>query len=413
MVRMTQVQSQKLTQPFLWGAATASYQVEGGIETCDWAKAGREGKVPVAGDACDHYRLFREDFALAKSLGHTAHRFSIEWARIEPEEGVFDEREIEHYREVLRALHEEGMVPFITLWHFTVPSWFADSGGWERADAPHLFARYCAYVVEHLKDLCNHFDTMNEPTVYASNGWVRGTWPPFKKFSLVDHVHSLARNPLAKSAQNASPLNVVRYFQVLRTLARGHREAYRLVKAQVPDVELGIVHNVIVYRAGRSPVHKLMAHLAHYAWTGFFMARVKDACDSIGVNYYFYKKFGDTRVYEKTDTHWDRVPEHLCEALRDVAGYGKPLYVTEAGCADARDAFRAEYIRASVKATLRARDEGIDVRGFFYWSLLDNYEWALGYAMRFGLVEVDYDNKTRTIRPSAEAYRDIIAKERV
>jgi beta-glucosidase len=396
---------------FLWGAATASYQVEGGIETCDWAQAGREGRVPVAGDACDHYRLFREDIALAKQLGHTAHRFSVEWARIEPKEGVFDEREIEHYREVLRTLNAEGMTPLVTLWHFTLPSWFADTGGWERSDAPEVFARYCAFVVEHLKDLCTHFDTMNEPTVYASNGWVRGTWPPFKKFALVDRLRTLAENPLAKGTEHTSYRNLLRYFQVLRTLARGHREAYRAVKAHAPDIELGLVHNVIVYRAGKNPLHIGMARLAHYAWTGFFMARVYRACDSIGVNYYFYKKFGDTKVYEKTDTHWDRVPEHLYEALRDVAHYGKPLYVTEAGCADAHDAFRAEYIRASVTATLRAREEGVDVRGFFYWSLLDNYEWALGYAMRFGLVAVNYDTQERTVRPSALVYRDLIATQ--
>ena len=129
--------SQKRTFPerFLWGAATSSFQVEGGIENIDWAKAGHEGRVPEIGRACDHYHRYEEDFNIVKELGHTCHRFSIEWARIEPKEGIFDEREIEHYRLVLRALHKRGIVPFITLWHFSLPLWFSEKGGFERSDA--------------------------------------------------------------------------------------------------------------------------------------------------------------------------------------------------------------------------------------------------------------------------------------
>jgi beta-glucosidase len=170
----------KFPDGFYWGAATASYQVEGGIENNDWAKSAREGRVPVCGIACDHYNRYEEDFDLAKSLGHTAHRLSIEWARIEPEEGKFDEEAIEHYRKVLKALRARGLKPFVTIWHFTLPLWFSESGGFERKDSPQIFARYAAYAVSKLGDLCEHFSTMNEPNVYASQGWINGEWPPFK-----------------------------------------------------------------------------------------------------------------------------------------------------------------------------------------------------------------------------------------
>jgi len=163
---------------FYWGAATASYQVEGFNENNDWAKAAKEGRVPPAGRLADHYHRYEEDFDIAKDLGHNAHRFSIEWGRIEPQEGVFDQEEIEHYRKVLKALHKRKITPFVTLWHFTLPLWFSESGGFERKDAPEVFARYCAFVAKELGDQCDHFSTMNEPNVFGSNGYLRGSWPP-------------------------------------------------------------------------------------------------------------------------------------------------------------------------------------------------------------------------------------------
>ena len=178
---------------FYWGAATASYQVEGGIENTDWAEAARQGRVPECGPACDHYNRYEADFDLAKELGHTAHRLSVEWARIEPVSGEFDEGEIAHYRLVLQALHARGLKPYITIWHFTQPLWFSESGSFERADAPAIFARYAAHVVEQLGDLCTEFSTMNEPNVFASNGWLRGSWPPFKRFLSIEayeNIHS-------------------------------------------------------------------------------------------------------------------------------------------------------------------------------------------------------------------------------
>src|SRR3989344_699456 len=165
----------------LWGASTAAYQVEGGIDTADRAAAGRAGRTPVAGRACDHYHRYEEDFDIARSLGHTCHRFSIEWARIEPEEGKFDEAEIEHYRRVLRALHTRGLTPLVNVWHFTLPLWFSERGGFLHKDAPEIFASYAAGVIERLGGEAEFWLTENEPLGYAGGGTLRGGWPPSGK----------------------------------------------------------------------------------------------------------------------------------------------------------------------------------------------------------------------------------------
>ena len=398
---------------FYWGAATASYQVEGGIENTDWAKAAREGRVPVCGRACDHYHRYEEDFDIAKSLGHNAHRLSIEWARIEPEEGKFNEKEIEHYRDVLNALRARGIEPFITLWHFTLPLWFSESGGFERKDSPEVFARYCAYVVSKLNDLCKNFSTINEPNVFGSNGWLRGSWPPFKRFALTDLVSITNSGRTYESRANRGFSSLLLYLRVMKNLAQAHNRAYVEIKRVAPQVDVSIVKHVILFHANWNPVNKLIARIANYFWTYRFMNRVHDYCDSIGLNYYFHKKFGDTATYVKTDMDWDIYPEGIESALVMLHRYGKSLYVSESGIADARDDRRADYILRQVRATHRAIKRGVDVRGHMYWSLLDNYEWALGFEKRFGLVEVDYKTLKRTVRQSAYIYKKICESNEV
>ncbi len=398
---------------FYWGAATASYQVEGDILNTDWAKAAEEGRVPYAGKACDHYHRYEEDFDIAKSLGHNAHRFSIEWARIEPEEGKFNEDAILHYREVLLALKARGIKPYITLWHFTLPLWFSERGGFERHNSPEIFARYSAYVVSKLSDLCNDFSTMNEPNVYGSNGWLRGSWPPFKRFALTDliSITNSGRTYESKAHKGLRPLFL--YRRVMRHLVRAHNLAYREIKKVAPQVDVSVVKHVILFHANRNPINMLIAGVANHFWTYKFMNGVHKQCDSIGLNYYFHKKFGGTATYEKTDMDWDIYPEGVEQALMMLARYKKPLYVSESGLADAKDIHRADYITRQVQATWRAIQRGADVRGHMYWSLLDNYEWALGYEKRFGLVEINYETLKRTIRPSAYVYKAICEQNAV
>lgn len=406
-------QLKKFPDDFFWGAATASYQVEGGIENTDWAKAGREGQVPVCGQACDHYNRYEEDFDIAKSLGHDAHRLSIEWARIEPEEGKFDMKAIQHYQKVCKALQERDIHPGITLWHFTLPLWFSERGGFERNDAPEIFARYCAFVVEHLKEYCHHYATMNEPIVYATNGWGRGTWPPFKRFTLFDFfsITDSGRQHDAKYQKGITPFFL--YLRVVKNLAQAHNRAYDAIKQVLLASDVSVVKQVMLFRANKNPVNILTAKFINWWWTYRFMNQVYMKCDSIGLNYYIQKKFGDTKIYEKTDMDWDMYPEGIYDCLMMLKRYKKPLFVSEAGIADSKDDRRGDYIKKQVEAMWQAIQDGADVRGHFYWSLLDNYEWALGFEKRFGLVEIDYQTLERKIRPSAYIYKEICEKNAV
>ena len=401
---------QDFPEGFYWGAATASYQVEGGIDNCDWAEAARQGRVPVCGRACDHYNRYEADFDLAATLGHTAHRLSIEWARIEPEEGQFDMEEVAHYKAVLQALKDRNIKPFVTIWHFTLPQWFAESGGFERPDSPELFARYAQFIVLQLHELCDHFSTMNEPNVYGSNGWLRGSWPPFKRFSLTDMVSiTNSGNDFEDKAQKGIR-NLFTYRTVMKNLARSHNAAYTLIKQVSPQTEVSVVKHVIVFAGNRNPLNKLKAAIANYSWTSVFMNRTHSHCDSIGLNYYFYTQFGDTREWKKTDMDWNFAPEHIYDALKMLSVYKKPLFVSEAGLADHDDSDRAEYITRQIEGVRQALADGIDVRGHLYWSLMDNYEWALGFEKQFGLIKIHYDTLEREIRPSAQVYKELIEK---
>ncbi len=396
----------KFPEGFSWGAATASYQVEGGIENTDWAEAGRAGRVPVCGIACDHYHRYEEDFDIAKSLGHTAHRFSVEWARIEPEEGKYDEKEIEHYRKVLMALNARGLRASVTLWHWTIPTWLADKGGIEHKDFPEIFARYCSYTVSRLADLADHFTTLNEPYTTVINGWIRGTFPPFHRFPPIGLVPIPSDKELSK---NATPdwRGIIKFFTLTNVLAKAHIKAYDAIKAQNPQEHVTVVFQVHYFNAHGNPFYKLLARFQMWNMTHRYLKRVYEKSDSIGLNYYFYTDFGNKHEYAKTDMGWDRRPEGIYDALMEVKRYKKPIYVEECGCADAADAFRADYIRKTVEGIHRAIQDGIDVRGFMYWSLLDNYEWAHGFEKRFGLVEIDYATLKRTVRPSAQVYKEI------
>ncbi len=401
----------KWPKDFLWGAATASYQVEGGIENNDWAKAAKEGRVPVCGLACDHYHHFEADFDLAKELGHNAHRLSIEWSRIEPEEGRFDDAAILHYRRVLTALRERGLEPFVTLWHWTLPDWLSETGGVERKNFPDLFARYATFVVGKLGDQATHFATMNEPYSVIINGWLRGTFPPFKKLSFLRRAEVHIRRNVPADLTKTNWFGVFDFLTLANRLALAHCLAYQAIKKQRPNTKVSLVFLVHVVR-GQGFINTQIARLLNWHRTHRFLKRIVPYCDELGVNYYFYTWLGKKIQYPKTDMGWDQRPGGIRDALIEVKRYGLPIYVTEAGCADGQDAFRAQYIERTVSGIAEAMASGVDVRGFMYWSLLDNYEWAHGFTERFGLIAINYETQERTIRPSAYVYKDLILKAR-
>lgn len=397
----------KFPEGFYWGSATSSFQTEGGIENMDWAKAAREGRVPSIGKACDFYHRYESDFDIAKSLGHNCHRISIEWARIEPEEGKFDDKEIEHYLKVLASLRARHIKPFITIWHFTLPQWFADKGGFEHPDSPQIFARYCGYIAQKLGNDCRHFVTINEALPYVTNGWIRGSWPPFKEVPGLAWSLSHIPGHMANK-KDSSFRNVALYFRVRKNLAEAHNKAYDEIKKHAFGAEVGIVHQIILFHANGNPINELLSWFMNWFWTHSFLRRVHHKCDSIGINYYLHKKFGDTATYDKTDMGWDVYPEGLCGALLMMRRYGKPVWVAEAGVADADDNMRADYITRLIRCMWTAIQQGVDLRGFMYWSLLDNYELAHGYSKRFGLIEVNFETQERKVRPSAHVYKQII-----
>jgi beta-glucosidase len=377
----------KLPDGFLWGASTSSYQVEGGIFNNDWAQLANDGRLVPAGSATDHYHRYEEDFDIAKSLGHNAHRLSIEWARIEPEEGKFDKNEIEHYRKVIQALKSRGLRPLITLWHFTLPYWVYQKGGFANREIIGYFSRYCKHVVRELNSEDIIWSTINEPVVYSTTCYLWGQWPPFDIFK------------------------ITRFWKVFNNLAKAHNVAYEEIKEDVPIANVGIVKNNMYMHVSKyskfNIAHHISKFFADYFWNKLFMNKIRNRFDTIGLNYYFHNEFGKKEKYVKSDMGWDLYPEGIENVLVDLKKYKKPIYITEAGIADKEDQFRAEYIKDLIVAVNKAIEKGADVKGFLYWSLLDNYEWGFAYGKKFGLVEVNMLTKERKIRQSAYEYKKI------
>jgi beta-glucosidase len=386
---------QKLKFPhgFLWGAATAAYQVEGGIANNDWAA---DGRIAPAGIAADHYNRFRGDFDIAKNLNHNAHRISLEWSRIEPEKRKWDESALSHYHDVLRDLKDKDIKVFLTLHHYTNPKWFAELGGWKKKENIKYFLEYAAKVSQNLGHLVDFWITVNEPNVYAGLSYMGGKWPPFKK------------NPFLG-------------FQVYKNMLSAHNRAYEMIHNHYPEAEVGFSQNIAFNepRTGWNLFDKLAVKFADYMSIDFAYNRTQN--DFLGLNHYFHNRISfnpfsivkiNNQVGELTDKGWEIFPPAIYEALIKLSKYNMPIYITENGIADAKDKKRADYIKDYLKQVKRAIDENADVKGYLYWSLLDNYEWPVakgetGYESKFGLVEVDFRTQERIIRKSAEIYAEI------
>jgi len=403
---------------FFWGAATSAHQVEGGNynDWSEWEKANAArlaavaakradwpdyilhppagGPTPlqpenyISGRACDHYNRFEQDFDIAKQLGHNAHRFSIEWSRIEPEEGKFNEAEIEHYRKVILALRERGLEPFVTLWHWTNPLWVLKFGGPESKKFPLYFSRYAKLMVEKLGMSARYWITLNEPTSVILNSYTRGNWPPQKK-------------------------NLILAQRVFKNLADAHKLAYAEIHKTQNSASVGLANILTFYEpATKSLLDGLSASIVRYFGNKKFLRLTGDSHDFFATQYYMHARIGFPLKSiisgrNNSDLSWEIYPEGIYHILKDLKKYKRPIYITENGIADARDEKRSEFIKAHLQWIHRAIEEGIDVRGYFYWSLLDNFEWDRGFWPRFGLVEVDYKTLERKIRPSAWEYAKI------
>ncbi len=365
--------SLRFPENFYWGTATSAYQIEGGIKN-DWSEAG--GKYN-AGICCDHYNRFEEDFDLAKAMNNNAHRFSIEWARIEPEENRFDQKEIEHYRKVILALKQRGLEPFVTLYHWTLPVWFAERGGWLNKDAPKYFERFVEKIVREYKDLVKFWVTLNEPMVYASHCFLCGRQLPFKR-------------------------SLYKANKVIKNLIRAHKRSYKIIHKTSYYSHVGIAKHNNYFRG--------LSEIIGRHWNHRFLRAIKDYQDFIGLNFYHsYSSFGRELTVSgiRTDLGWGIYPEGIYYTLKDLKKYRRPIYITENGLADAKDEKRAKFIIDHLKWVHRAISEGVDVRGYFHWSLMDNFEWDNGFKPRFGLIEIDHKTLGRIPRPSSKVYAEI------
>lgn len=384
---------------FLWGSATSAHQVEGGNRN-DWRVwEETEGNIldgTTSEIADDQYNRFEEDFSLAKKLGHSIHRLSIEWSRIEPTEGVWNKEVLKHYHHVFDDLKKKGFTIMLTLHHFTNPIWFAEKGSWESRRAPYYFNRFTEKIVQEYKNKIDLWCTINEPNVYASNSFLRGQWPPQKK-------------------------SVWSYWRVTRHLAKAHRLAYATIHRIQKNAQVGIAQNVFSIESYQwwELDDYIKMRLVNYFWNHHFFRLSPRTHDFVGVNYYFHTRIRKSGLLsiqtidareehrEGSDLGWELYPIGLFQAIMNMRQYGVPIYITENGVAAVNDHRRSRFIVASTKEVYHAIRAGVDVRGYCYWSLLDNFEWNKGLEPRFGMIAVDYATQKRTPRNSAYVFARI------
>jgi beta-glucosidase len=377
---------------FLFGSSTAAHQVEGGNVGNDWwawEHAPHTSCVEPSGDAIDQWHRYEEDFALLAELGQNAHRLSLEWSRIEPAPGEYSGAALAHYRRMLGTLQEHGLTAFVTLHHFTLPRWLAERGGWLAPDAVERFSRYVELVAARLGDLMPFACTINEPQIVALIGYRDGWFPPG------------IRNPGL-------------WKKVTRRLIAAHEAAVAAVKSGVGDPQAGVCLQLPAFEPARPGDPACEAACAE------LVEEMEDiyidglAGDWAGVQYYTRQRV-DPAVSggfapapdgaPLTLMGWEIHPEGLHRAIASAARAGLPVYVTENGIATPDDAQRIAYIGEHLAQVARAIADGIDVRGFHYWSSFDNFEWAEGYRPTFGLIGIDRaDGLRRVVRPSAHAY---------
>ena len=374
---------QRFPPGFVWGAATAAHQVEGGNWNNDWWQWERAPGTPCeepSGDACDHYHRYREDLDLLAGLGFNAYRFSLEWSRIEPEEGEFSNAALEHYRRMCGACRERGLEPIVTFHHFTTPRWVAARGGWVGPETADYFGRFCERAAAHLGDLMARACTLNEPNVVAAFGYRWGLFPPGE------------RDPELRLRAN-------------EVLIAAHRQAVSAIRA-LCAVPVGMTLAMQDHQAvdgGES-----LRDSERRDMEDVFLDAVRDD-DFIGVQAYTRLRFGSQGMCPPepgarlTQMGYEFWPDALEACLRRAAGLTRdlPLLVTENGIGTDDDAERIEYVERALRGVHACLRDNIMVLGYVYWSLFDNFEWAFGYRPKFGLIAVDRDTQTRRPKPSA------------
>jgi beta-glucosidase len=406
---------------FLWGTATAAHQVEGNNTNNTWAawenQPGRILNGDKAGRACDWWAgRWQDDFDRAAETGQNAHRLSVEWSRIQPTPERWNEDALDVYREMLRGLAQRSITPMVTLHHFTDPQWLMERGGWENDTTPELFGKFVTRVVDALREFCTLWVPINEPTLYTYSGYLEGTFPPGK--------HDLGAA-----------------FSVHKNLIRGHAAAYRAIKAIQRDASVGTAIHMRQMLPARSwmPLDKpLSAMLSANLNTSYLDAlasgrlrfltqssaipEARGLQDFVGINYYTSEQvafhplkpadFFSRRYYRRDALLSEggfiaHEPKGLYDFIKLAQRYQLPVIITENGVEDAKDRLRPRYLAEHVQQIWRAINNNWPVKGYFHWSLVDNFEWERGWTQRFGLWGLDLATQVRTRRPSVDLYAAI------
>ncbi len=370
---------------FRWGTATAAHQIEGGNVNNDWWRwehTPGSGCKESSGDACDSWHRWPEDVALLADLGFTDYRFSIEWSRIEPADGEFSQAALDHYVRQCEALLGAGIEPVVTFHHFTTPLWQADRGGWSEPETADRFAAFCEVAAGRLAGVMRRACTINEPNIVATIGYLAGVFPPGQR----DRALRRQANDVFVDA---------------------HRKAVAAIRSAAPGVPVGLTLSMSDYQAvegGESKRDQIRRSMEDI----FLEATGGD--DFVGVQTYSRSRVGPDGLLggeEGVPTllmGYEYYPQALEATIRrawDVTGGDVPVLVTENGIGTDDDAQRMAYVRTALEGVLACLADGIDVRGYTYWSLLDNFEWAEGYGPRFGIVDCDRQSFARVPKDSA------------
>jgi beta-glucosidase len=406
---------------FKWGTATSSHQVEGGNSNNDWwqweAEPGRILRGHRSAEACDWWGgRWEEDLDRAVESGQNAHRLSVEWSRIEPSPGVWDEGALDHYRQLTKGAVERGLEPMVTLHHFTNPLWFAEQGGWLDPDSVVQFERYSRVVVSSLKDFVTSWITINEPNVLIYFSYIDGNFPP-------------------------GVTNIASAFTAAEHMARSHAAAYRAIHEIQGGARVGIAHHFRAMRPARqgNPIDRwltkfrsrtfndLFPRILGEGWLRLFGRRVHlpealKTQDFFGLNYYTMEKVGldlrkpkeaFSRGFFPKDADLSPTgfianePDGMWDALKFAQSYKLPIIVTENGVEDAADQFRPRYLAEHLRKIWAAANFNWKVEGYYHWTLVDNFEWDRGWTQRFGLWSLDPETQIRTKRRSADFYSEV------
>lgn len=396
---------------FLWGSAISAHQSEGNNTNSDsWLLEHLPETVykEPSGAACDSHNRYAQDFAIARAIGLNCYRFGIEWARIEPEEGRFSQTELDHYARVLASCRDHGLLPIVTYNHFTVPLWFAGRGGWEAADSADLFARFCERATRALGDQIGMASPFNEANIHLLVKVFRLSATPEHRVRRTRMIEAAARatgSPAFSSILFADP------DRIEPNLLAAHAKAYQAIKAGPGDFPVGVTLTTQAVEAVGAD--SLAPQVEATLYGGWWDA--VNQSDFIGVQAYTRIRvdakgpMAPPAGVEMTAAGYEYYPKALGSVIRLAAAKtAKPIHVTETGIATDDDTRRIAWLDDTVAEVEQCLRDGIDVRSYIYWSLLDNFEWTQGYGQHFGLVSVDRDSFTRTPKPSARHLAGII-----